>query len=213
MPNCTGSCDFCLRLDRRDRSLQQIITHVRNIRDNLNYVDWAGEFSHGISLLGGEIYGYRNPIYEDEFMLLVDDIIEKVLKVSPSPRCRYSTVTNGVYDPSFLYRVCDRIVEVCTSKVLDVNFSYDLKYRYKTEAMREMALRNITGFRDRYHYQGDSHHKILQYDACYFKPLMPVGHGRHAQICIQIFRCKDYEGQCRNCKTHLPYQIGQFSQL
>lgn len=152
MPNCTGSCDFCLRLDRRDRSLQQIITHIRNIRDNLNYVDWTGKFSHGISLLGGEIYGYRNRIYEDEFMLLIEDIIEKVLKVSKNPRCRYSTVTNGMYEPSFLYRVCDRIVEACTSKVLDVNFSYDLKYRYKTEALREMALRNITGFRDRYNY-------------------------------------------------------------
>lgn len=153
MGNCTGNCAFCLRLDRKERTLEEIIRHVHNVRENLDYVDWKGQFSHGISLLGGEIYGYRNDLYEEEFLLLIDDIIEKVLKKSPSPRCRYSTVTNGIYEPSFLFRVCDRIAEACTTDALDVNFSYDLKYRYKTEEMRQLALSNIRGFRDRYNYR------------------------------------------------------------
>lgn len=151
-PNCTGCCDFCLRLDRRDRSLEQIISRVRDIRTNLDYVDWKDKFADGISLLGGEIYGYRNPIYEDEFMLLIEDIVEKVLKVSTAPRCRYSSVTNGMYKPDFLYRVYDYISDTCGMKKVDLNFSYDLKYRYKTEDMRKLALSNIQGFRDRYNY-------------------------------------------------------------
>lgn len=153
MPNCTGDCDFCLRLDRKFRPLEVIIARIREIRDNLDVINWKGKFSHGVSLLGGEIYGYKNPIYEEEFMLLIHDIINKVLKVSPNPRCRYSTVTNGMYEPSFLYRVCDTIIDACGTKVLDVNFSYDLKYRYKTEEMRKLALSNIHGFRDRYNYR------------------------------------------------------------
>lgn len=151
-PNCTGNCDFCLRADRRELSLQDIVKSIRHIRDNLDYVDWSGQFSHGISLLGGEVYGYDNPVYEEEFMLLIDDIIEKVLKKSPSPNCRYSTVTNGMYDPTFLYRVCDRIIEACGIKVLDINFSYDLKYRYHTEERRQQALANINAFYARYNY-------------------------------------------------------------
>lgn len=153
MPNCTGDCDFCLRLDRNFRPLEDIIHRIREIRDNLNVIDWRGKFSHGVSLLGGEIYGYKNPIYEEEFLLLVNDIIHKVLKVSPNPRCRYSTVTNGMYEPTFLFKVCDTIIKECGIGVLDVNFSYDLKYRYKKEEMRQLALSNIYKFRDRYNYR------------------------------------------------------------
>lgn len=162
-PNCTGECDFCLRLDRRVLSLEKIILHVRNIRDNLDYIDWSGKFSHGISLLGGEIYGYRHPLYEEEFMLLIKDIINKVLKVSDNPRCRYSTVTNGIYKPDFLYRVCDEISKDCGTRVLDVNFSYDLKYRYKSEEKRLQAISNICGFRDRYNYRVGVQMILTQY--------------------------------------------------
>ena len=62
-------------------------------------------------------------------MELIDVIIEYVLKVSPNPHCKYSTVTNGIYDPAFLYRVIDRIVSEVGIEKVDVNFSYDLKYR------------------------------------------------------------------------------------
>ena len=84
-------------------------------------------------------------------MLLIDDIIEKVL-LPNDKNCRFSTVTNGLYEPSFLYRVIDRIVERVGIERVDVNFSYDLKGRYKTEKSRLKALKNINDFKKRYNY-------------------------------------------------------------
>ena len=85
-------------------------------------------------------------------MLLIDDIIEKVLKVSPNPECKFSSVTNGIYDPAFLFKVIDKINEVVGMSKVDLNFSYDLKYRYKSEADRLQVLKNIKLFHERYDY-------------------------------------------------------------
>lgn len=83
---------------------------------------------------------------------MIDVIIEKILKVSPNPECKYSTVTNGLYDPTFLYQVIDKIVKEVGLKAIDVNFSYDLKYRFKSEEDRLKVLKNINDFHKRYNY-------------------------------------------------------------
>jgi len=100
---------------------------------------------------------------QDEFIGLIDDIIEKVIKKSPSADCRYSTVTNGLYDPAFLYRVIDRFVESVGIGHVDVNFSYDLKYRYKSESAAAAVLRNINSFHDRYRYSVGVQMILTQY--------------------------------------------------
>ena len=69
-------------------------------------------------------------------MLLIDDIIEKVLKVSSNPECKFSSVTNGIYEPTFLFKVIDKINKAVGMSKVDLNFSYDLKYRYKSEEDR-----------------------------------------------------------------------------
>ena len=98
-PNCCNECQFCLRTERIPISLDRQIKRIHNIRKNLDFVDWKDTFKDGISLLGGEVYFITNETLQNEFLLLVDDIIEKVIK--PYQYTMYSTVTNGLYDPKF----------------------------------------------------------------------------------------------------------------
>lgn len=149
-PDCCNNCDFCLRLNRATTSNEDKIFLINQIRENIKNIDWVNKFSYGISLLGGELFYIHNKEVQDAFMQLVDDIIDIIL--IPCPTARFSTVTNGIYDPEFLYRVIDRIVERTSIKRVDVNFSYDLKYRYANEASRLKAFNNINNFRKRYNY-------------------------------------------------------------
>ena len=103
-------------------------------------------------MLGGELYFITDPELQEAFMELIDIIIEYVLKVSPNPHCKYSTVTNGIYNPAFLYRVIDRIVSEVGIEKVDVNFSYDLKYRFRKKSDAELVLKNINEFHNRYKY-------------------------------------------------------------
>lgn len=150
-PNCTNKCDFCLLEDKRFRTLEEILKRIDDISKNLDCVDWKHMFFRGISLLGGELYGYRDPLYETRFLLLLKEICAKILKVSQL--ARYSTVTNGIYKPDFLFRCVDLISNECGIDRVDVNFSYDLKYRYHTEEARKLALSNINAFHKRYNYK------------------------------------------------------------
>ena len=50
-------------------------------------------------MLGGELYYISDVEIQKKFLELIDAIISKILKVSANPDCKYSTVTNGLYDP------------------------------------------------------------------------------------------------------------------
>lgn len=152
-PNCCNACDFCLRLNRETLDKAGMIEMVRNVRENMKYIDWKGKFSAGISILGGELYFVRDWDVQEEVMRLIDDIIDKVLLVSPNPDVKFSTVTNGLYDPGFLFRVVDRIRDRAGMKCVDVNFSYDLKYRFRSKEDEELCLENINRFIKRYDYR------------------------------------------------------------
>jgi len=134
------------------------------IRNNITAIDWKGQFSPGISILGGEVYCWDCPEENKLYLDLVEDIIEKILKVSPNPYVKYSTVTNGMYDPNILlYPVVDKIKDAVGMKCVDVNFSYDLKYRYWREGQRELVLKNIQDFRKRYDYKVGVQMILAQY--------------------------------------------------
>ena len=149
--DCCNKCDFCLRLNRKSTTKKMKIQLIRDIRENLHHIDWKNKFACGISLLGGELFYIKDKEIQDEFLLLIDDIIEIVLKPGDQD-CKFSTVTNGLYDPTFLYSVIDKIKEAVGIERIDVNFSYDLKYRYKTEKARLKAYNNINAFSKRYNY-------------------------------------------------------------
>lgn len=152
--NCCNACDFCLRKERIPYSKKEILHKIELVRKNLDYVDYKNQFQHGISLLGGELYYIEDKDYHEAFLGLIDDIIEKVLKVSPNPDVKFSTVSNGMYDPNILlFPTMDKIVKACGTKVIDFNVSYDLKYRFHTEESRLKCLNTINSFHKRYDYR------------------------------------------------------------
>lgn len=152
-PNCCNRCDFCLIKEKEFYSKKKQLETLDYIKNNINYIDWENKFDLGISLLGGEVYFMTDPDLQKSYLELIDIIIEKVLKKSKNPACRYSTVTNGLYNPEFLFKVVDRIADQVGLQYVDVNFSYDLKYRYKSERDRLLVLENINKFHDRYNYK------------------------------------------------------------
>lgn len=151
--NCCNACKFCLREERIPYTKKQQLHKLERLKENVKYLDWKDEFSYGISLLGGELYYITDKELQDSFMELIDVIIEYVLKVSQNPNCKFSTVTNGLYNPAFLYRVIDRIVSEVGVEKIDVSFSYDLKYRFKSKEDAELVLKNINEFHKRYNYR------------------------------------------------------------
>lgn len=150
--NCCNQCDFCLRMEREPYSKRKQLKRLDRIKKNLDYIDWKGKYSGGISLLGGELYYIKDKDLQKSFLELIDLIIEKVLKGSGNPLVRYSTVTNGMYDPAFLIQVLDKIVNACGTDAVDINFSFDLKYRYHKEGQKEQVIRNVNLIHDRYNY-------------------------------------------------------------
>ena len=77
-PNCNNNCKFCLRKNRDVWSKKRLIKEIHDIRENISYMDWKDKFADGISLLGGEIYFITDPEIQEEFMKLIDDIINKI---------------------------------------------------------------------------------------------------------------------------------------
>lgn len=151
--NCNNKCQFCL-IDNKTflpRKLQ--LESIANIKENLNHVDWINEFNRGVSLLGGELYYTDDKEIQNALLDLIDDIIEKVLKPNHAKGnyyCKYSTVTNGLYDPTFLFKCVEKIVSSVGLVGLDINFSYDIKYRYKTKEQEQLVLNNIKLFQEKY---------------------------------------------------------------
>lgn len=162
-PNCCNNCAFCLREERRPYSKNEQLKWLDIIKKNICIIDWQDKFDCGISLLGGELYYITDINLQESFLELIDIIIEKVLKVSKNPNCKYSTVTNGLYNLTFLYKVVDKIVNAVGINKIDINFSYDMKYRFKDEKSRLLCLKNINDFHKRYDYSVGVQMILTQY--------------------------------------------------
>ena len=150
--NCCNNCKFCLRKQRRFYSKQKQLIQLERIKNNIKIIDWNNNFSYGISLLGGQLYYITDIDLQQSFLQLIDIIIQYILKPSTNIHCRYSTVTNGLYQPTFLYKVVDKIQNQVGLNKLDINFSYDLKYRFKSQQDRLLCLNNINNFHKKYNY-------------------------------------------------------------
>jgi organic radical activating enzyme len=151
-PSCSNQCKFCLIRDKNAFTKEQMMFELNQVIKNIDYIDWKDQYSHGISLLGGELYYITDQDLQDKFLELIDVVIEKILKVSTNPNCRYSSVTNGIYDSTFLYKVIDKIANSVGVGKVDINFSYDFKYRYASDETRILAEKNINDFHSRYNY-------------------------------------------------------------
>lgn len=150
--NCCNACEFCCRKERIPHSHEKQLRTLDMIKKNIPLQDWKDKFSYGISLLGGELYYITDEDLQFSFLELIDVIIENIIKVSPNPHCKYSTVTNGLYNPKFLFQCIDKFKNTVGMCHVDVNFSWDLKYRFKSEKDANLVLENINKFHDRYNY-------------------------------------------------------------
>ncbi len=155
---CSNKCDFCLIKENNLNQIDDILKEIERAKENIKFIDtqkdnWSNKFSDGISLLGGEIFFIRDERYKQAILDLVDVIIEYVLKPNKNPKCRFSTVTNGIYDPEWLlFPVVDKIVDAVGLKFVDINFSYDFKYRFHSEESRKRCEQTINEFHKRYNY-------------------------------------------------------------
>lgn len=153
---CNNHCDFCLLKEGKTESTREIHRRINLLIDNINFIaeqpeNWTNKFSNGISIIGGEIYALKDQKYKEMYLHLIDVIIEKILKVSPDPWVRYSTVSNGIYDPEWLlFPVMDKINAAVGISKVDMNFSYDMDFRYHTAHAEELAVRTINQFSERY---------------------------------------------------------------
>ena len=165
--NCSNQCDFCLIYRKRILTSEQMIERIDQIIDNINYVGdrWTTQFSDGISLLGGEVYFVTDPKVQEKLMELIDHIIDKILLPNKvlGHVCKYSTVTNGIYKPDLLFRMVDRVVERAGIEFVDVNFSYDLKYRFHNKESRLLCLENMRKFSERYNYRIGAQMVVTEY--------------------------------------------------
>lgn len=162
-PNCSNNCKFCLLKNKKYLTKLQMLDMIHSVINNINYIDWKNEFSSGISLLGGELYFVTDVDVQSSFLNLIDVIINKILKVSTNPNCKYSTVTNGLYNPAFLYKVVDKIINEVGIEKVDINFSYDLNYRYRSIDDSKLVIKNINDFHNKYDYEVNVQMILTQY--------------------------------------------------
>ena len=156
---CCNKCDFCTIKENHLNQIDDILIEIERAKENIKYIahskeNWSNKYADGISLLGGEIFFVKDERYKQAILELIDVIIEYILKPSTNPNCRFSTVTNGMYDPEWLlFPVIDKIADAVGVKMVDVNFSYDFKYRFHTEESRILCEDCINAFHNRYDYR------------------------------------------------------------
>jgi hypothetical protein len=157
--NCNGSCDFCLIENSNFANMDVICEQLVATSKNIDFIaeqedNWTNKFRDGISLLGGELFYIMDERYKELFMKLIDKVIDKVIKPSDNPLIKFSTVTNGFYDPeSLLFPVIDKLRDSVGLQHVDVNFSYDFKYRFKTPEQEKRVRDTINAFHERYNYR------------------------------------------------------------
>lgn len=156
---CCNKCDFCLLKDNGVTTLPIILNEIRKAKENIIYIskqkdNWLTKYSDGISVLGGELFFYKEKEYKDALLSLIDTIIEYILLPNKDNKnCKFSTVTNGMYEPEWLlFPIVDKIKNAVGIEHIDVNFSYDFKYRFHDEAVKKRTEETINAFHDRYKY-------------------------------------------------------------
>ena len=147
--NCTNSCDFCLLMDREYKTVAKRLNMIASVRENIKTIDWQGQFSDGISLLGGEIYYTESEEVKKAFLELIEDIINII--ILPNKKAIYSTVTNGIYDSKILLEpTLDLFKKYDLLNQVNLNFSWDLKYRFHTEESLQSMIKNTNLVYDKY---------------------------------------------------------------
>lgn len=141
-PNCTNQCDFCLLEDREYKTEIERLNMLQAVKINIKSIDWKNQFSDGVSLLGGEIFYSEYQSIIDNFLDLIQIIADLILK--KSSKAKLSVVSNGIYNPNvLLIPTLNLLNKNGVLDQFDLNFSYDLKYRFHSEEARLQVISNI----------------------------------------------------------------------
>lgn len=157
--NCNGSCDFCLIKNVNFLTMDEIYAEIERCKENIKYIstqpdNWTNAYRDGISILGGEVFYLQDEKYKKLFLELIDVAIDEVLLKSGNPKVKFSSVSNGNYDPNWLlFPTIDRVVERAGLEHVDMSFSYDLMYRFKSAEHEKRVRDTINAFHDRYNYE------------------------------------------------------------
>ena len=148
-PNCTNQCDFCLLDDHQYKTVEERLRILSMVKQNILTIDWKNKFSDGISLLGGEVFYTDSSEVKESFLDLIQLIVDFIFKENNAKIL--SIVSNGMYDPNILLIPTLNLLE--KEEVLNkfnLNFSYDIKYRFHTEESRLQCISNINLVYDKY---------------------------------------------------------------
>jgi hypothetical protein len=141
-PNCTNKCDFCLLDDHQYKTVTERLHILDIIKKNIMAIDWKNKFSDGISLLGGEVLYTDSEEVKESFLDLIKLIVDFIFEKNNAKTL--SIVSNGIYDPNvLLVPVLDLLKEKNVLDKFNLNFSYDIKYRFHTEESRQQCISNI----------------------------------------------------------------------
>jgi hypothetical protein len=148
-PNCTNKCDFCLLDDHEYKTVEERLRILRIVKQNITIVDWKNKFSDGISLLGGEVFYTDSEEVKESFLDLLQLIIDFIFKKNNARML--SIVSNGMYDPNILLiPTLDLLKKENMIDKFNLNFSYDVKYRFHTEESKLQCISNINMVYDKY---------------------------------------------------------------
>lgn len=150
-PNCNNNCKFCLRLQRDTWTKEKMIARLEEIKENIKIVDWKNKYKDGISIMGGEMFFITDMELKEKFLEFIKFIVENI--IIPVPTTRLSFVTNGIYNPqNLLFLVLDYLKDTVGIHRVDINVSFDIKYRFDTKERENMCINTINAIRNRYNY-------------------------------------------------------------
>ena len=144
--NCTNQCDFCWQCKKRDESIflnrEEMISCIEDTLMRLDEINDGDD----VLIVGGEILA----TYHEEVNPYLHKLIDKCVKMLSDNRIRFLYVnTNLIYkDRTNLIYLFEAIRGY--EDRLKFTTSYDIYGRFKTEAAKELFLKNLTFIKENY---------------------------------------------------------------
>ena len=140
--NCNNACKFCIRGDKSDAysKTEDMLVSIQKAKSNILSQDWSS-YKGGISIIGGELYYVEDRKLQLALLDLMHTATDVILKKNDST-C-IVLITNLIYDDSFLKEVLHQFEKEGVLNQVHLHTSFDLKYRYKDNADKQLMLSNL----------------------------------------------------------------------
>ena len=140
--NCNNACKFCIRGDKSDAysKTEDMLASIQKAKSNILSQDWSS-YKGGISIIGGELYYVEDRKLQLALLDLMHTATDVILKKNDST-C-IVLITNLIYNDSFLKEVLHQFEKEGVLNQVHLHTSFDLKYRYKDNADKQLMLSNL----------------------------------------------------------------------